>query len=59
MVGQIRAAGGVPVLVTSLTRRNFFDNGTINDALGPWANGKWSLGTLTRGHTQPVALTHV
>ncbi|KAI0747484.1 SGNH hydrolase [Fomes fomentarius] len=38
MVGQIRAAGGVPVLVTSLTRRNYFDNGTVNDALGPWAD---------------------
>ncbi|KAI0738820.1 SGNH hydrolase [Daedaleopsis nitida] len=38
MVGQIRAAGGVPVLVTSLTRRNFFDNGTVDDTLGPWAD---------------------
>ena len=39
MVDQIRASGGVPVLVTSLTRRNFFANGSVNDALGPWADG--------------------
>ncbi|KAI0687069.1 SGNH hydrolase [Earliella scabrosa] len=38
MVHDIRAAGGVPVLVTSLTRRNFFANGSVNDALGPWAD---------------------
>jgi len=38
MVQQIRALGGVPVLVTSLTRRNFNSDGTIDDALGPWAN---------------------
>jgi hypothetical protein len=43
MVGQIRAAGGEPVLVTSLTRRNFFANGTVNDTLGPWANGRSSV----------------
>jgi lysophospholipase L1-like esterase len=39
MVKQIRALGGEPVLVTSLTRRNFNPNGTIIDALGPWADG--------------------
>jgi lysophospholipase L1-like esterase len=38
MVQAIRAIGGEPILVTSLTRRNFFDNGTIDDALGPWAD---------------------
>ncbi|PPQ67495.1 hypothetical protein CVT25_006036 [Psilocybe cyanescens] len=38
MVKQIRALGGEPVLVTSLTRRSFNANGTIQDALGPWAN---------------------
>jgi hypothetical protein len=38
MVNQIRALGGEPVLVTSLTRRTFFDNGTIQDVLGPWAD---------------------
>ncbi|KAK7691088.1 hypothetical protein QCA50_006191 [Cerrena zonata] len=38
MVEQIRAISGEPVLVTSLTRRTFFSNGTINDALGPWAD---------------------
>ncbi|TDL25647.1 SGNH hydrolase [Rickenella mellea] len=38
MVNAIRAIKGEPVLVTSLSRRNFFPNGTINDALGPWAD---------------------
>ncbi|KAJ6531825.1 SGNH hydrolase-type esterase domain-containing protein, partial [Mycena capillaripes] len=38
MVNQIRALGAEPVLVTSLTRRTFFDNGTIQDLLGPWAD---------------------
>ncbi|KIK63043.1 carbohydrate esterase family 12 protein [Collybiopsis luxurians FD-317 M1] len=38
MVQQIRAVGAEPVLVTSLTRRNFNADGTIDDALGPWAN---------------------
>ncbi|KAG6879559.1 hypothetical protein C0992_001564 [Termitomyces sp. T32_za158] len=37
MVQQIRAAGGEPVLVTSLCRRNFSANGTVSDTLGPWA----------------------
>jgi hypothetical protein len=44
IAGQIRAAGGEPVLVTSLSRRNFFSNGTINDILGPWANGNCAPG---------------
>ncbi|KAK7033151.1 SGNH hydrolase [Favolaschia claudopus] len=38
MIDQIRSLGAEPVLVTSLTRRNFFDNGTIQDALAPWAD---------------------
>ncbi|KZV94253.1 SGNH hydrolase, partial [Exidia glandulosa HHB12029] len=37
MVDAIRAAKGEPVLVTSLTRRNFLSNGTVDDALEPWA----------------------
>ncbi|KAF7327847.1 Carbohydrate esterase family 12 protein [Mycena kentingensis (nom. inval.)] len=37
-VNQIRSLGGEPVLVTSLTRRTFDANGTISDALGPWAS---------------------
>lgn len=40
MVQQIRAIGGEPVLVTSLTRRSFNANGTVADTLGPWADGK-------------------
>lgn len=39
MIAQVRAAKGEPVLITSLTRRNFFSNGTVNDILGPWADG--------------------
>ncbi|KAG6842340.1 hypothetical protein C0991_010630 [Blastosporella zonata] len=43
MVQQIRGIGGVPVLVTSLTRRTFNADGTISDTLAPWANGtSWS-----------------
>ncbi|KAJ7170712.1 SGNH hydrolase [Mycena crocata] len=38
MVNQLRALGAEPVLVTSLTRRSFNANGTIQDALGPWAD---------------------
>ncbi|KAF9468054.1 SGNH hydrolase [Collybia nuda] len=38
MVQQIRAAGGEPVLVTSLTRRSFNADGTVADTLGPWAD---------------------
>jgi hypothetical protein len=40
-VDEVRAVGAEPILVTSLTRRNFnSDNQTLNDTLGPWANGK-------------------
>ncbi|KAJ7285024.1 SGNH hydrolase [Mycena rebaudengoi] len=38
MVNQIRSLGAEPILVTSLTRRSFNANGTIADALGPWAD---------------------
>ncbi|KAF8149901.1 SGNH hydrolase [Crassisporium funariophilum] len=38
MVKQIRAIGGEPVIVTSLTRRSFNANGTVADQLGPWAD---------------------
>ncbi|KAG8729875.1 hypothetical protein FRC12_020655 [Ceratobasidium sp. 428] len=38
-VDEIRGVGAEPILVTSLTRRNFnADNSTLNDTLGPWAN---------------------
>ncbi|KAK7050982.1 hypothetical protein VNI00_005094 [Paramarasmius palmivorus] len=38
MVQQIRSLGAEPILVTSLTRRSFNSDGTINDSLGPWAD---------------------
>ncbi|KAG7451189.1 SGNH hydrolase [Guyanagaster necrorhizus] len=38
MVQEIRALGAEPILVTSLTRRTFNDNGTIADTLQPWAD---------------------
>ena len=38
MVGDVREVGGEPVLVTSLTRRTFESNGTLQDLLGPWAD---------------------
>ncbi|KAI5803677.1 putative esterase [Geopyxis carbonaria] len=37
MVGEVTAAGGTPVLVTPLSRRNFNADGTIDDALSAWA----------------------
>lgn len=40
MIQQIRAVGGEPVMVTSLTRRSFNSDGTVADTLGPWADGK-------------------
>jgi len=42
MVVEIRGLGAEPVLVTSLTRRNFNSDGTIADTLGPWADGKYT-----------------
>ncbi|KAL0580973.1 hypothetical protein V5O48_001065 [Marasmius crinis-equi] len=38
MVQEIQALGAEPVLVTSLTRRNFHSDGSIDDILEPWAN---------------------
>ncbi|KAH7105308.1 SGNH hydrolase [Auriculariales sp. MPI-PUGE-AT-0066] len=38
MIDAIRAAGGLPILVTSLTRRSFNADGTIADTLQPWAD---------------------
>lgn len=43
MVQQVRAIGGEPVLVTSLTRRSFNTDGTVADTLGPWADGTISV----------------
>ena len=38
-VADIRAAGAEPVIVSSLTRRRFGDDGLIHSTLGPWAAG--------------------
>lgn len=38
-VTAIRAAGAKPVIVSSLTRRQFDDNGNIVSTLYPWAEG--------------------
>ncbi|KAF8919175.1 SGNH hydrolase [Mucidula mucida] len=38
MVQELRALGAEPVLVTSLTRRIFLDDGTIDDLLKDWAD---------------------
>ncbi|KDR76260.1 hypothetical protein GALMADRAFT_139984 [Galerina marginata CBS 339.88] len=37
IVQNVRTAGGEPVMVTSLTRRTFNSNGTIQDLLAPYA----------------------
>ncbi|KAG6908692.1 hypothetical protein DXG01_003706 [Tephrocybe rancida] len=50
MVQQIRAIGGVPVLVTSLTRRSFRANGTISDALALWADATISVAKQEKTH---------
>ncbi|KAF9485200.1 SGNH hydrolase [Pholiota conissans] len=50
MIGQIRSIGGEPVLVTSLTRRTFFANGTIQDALGPWADETIQISQQQKTH---------
>lgn len=40
-VDEVRGVGAEPILITSLTRRNFnADNVTLNDTLGPWAAGE-------------------
>ncbi|KAF8543734.1 GDSL-like Lipase/Acylhydrolase [Trichophaea hybrida] len=44
MVADVKSAGGIPVLVTPLSRRNFNPDGSIRDKLAPWA-----------GYTQAVA----
>ncbi len=38
-VADIRAAGAEPVIVSSLTRRNFDETGQLRPTLGPWAEG--------------------
>ncbi|KAJ7158731.1 SGNH hydrolase [Mycena filopes] len=50
MVNQLRALGAEPVLVTSLTRRTFFDNGTIQDLLAPWADETITIGQQLGTH---------
>ena len=37
MATDVISAGGYPILVTPLSRRNYFGNGTIDDILEPWA----------------------
>ena len=38
-VTDIRGAGAKPIIVSSLTRRNFDQQGCIQSTLGPWADG--------------------
>jgi pectinesterase len=38
-VTRIRATGAEPVIVSSLTRRNFDEAGELQPTLGPWAEG--------------------
>jgi lysophospholipase L1-like esterase len=46
-VEEVRAAGGKPVLVTPLTRRQFKDGKLIDD-LGPWADATRKVAAETR-----------
>jgi lysophospholipase L1-like esterase len=45
-VEEVRAAGGKPILVTPLTRRQFKD-GKLQDDLGPWAQAVRKVATET------------
>ena len=45
-VEEVRAAGGMPVLVTPLTRRQFKDGKLIDD-LGPWADAVKAVAAQT------------
>lgn len=52
MANEIKELGGHPVLITSLTRRNFVNGtDTIKDALADWAEG-----TSSRHGPQPFSL---
>ncbi|KAJ1567611.1 hypothetical protein HK096_009299, partial [Nowakowskiella sp. JEL0078] len=37
LANQVKSAGGIPVIVTSLTRRSFDSKGVLADTLQPWA----------------------
>ncbi|KAI5779597.1 SGNH hydrolase-type esterase domain-containing protein [Geopyxis carbonaria] len=54
MVDEVRAAGGTPVLVSSLSRRNFNSDGTVNDILAPWAG--YTLGVAAETGAASVDL---
>jgi hypothetical protein len=42
-VSDIRGLGAHPIILTPLSRRGFkSDNVTINDTLGPWADGEYA-----------------
>ncbi|EJD48508.1 SGNH hydrolase [Auricularia subglabra TFB-10046 SS5] len=59
MVDAIRAANGEPVLVTSLTRRNFFANGSVNDALEPWAEETLLIASQEGAHALDLHQTSI
>jgi hypothetical protein len=41
LISETRALGAYPVLITSVSRRNFVnDTNIILDKLGPWAEGQ-------------------
>ena len=46
-VEEARAAGMKPILVTSLTRRNFNEDGTLRDTLGPYAEATRAVAAET------------
>jgi lysophospholipase L1-like esterase len=53
-VDEVRAAGGVPVLMTPLTRRVFRD-GQLQDDLAPWAE---AMRTVARQRAVPLVDVH-
>ncbi|CAE6478126.1 unnamed protein product [Rhizoctonia solani] len=50
-VDEVRGVGAEPILITSLTRRNFnADNVTVNDTLGPWADATIAVSEEKQTH---------
>ncbi|RPB11009.1 SGNH hydrolase [Morchella conica CCBAS932] len=50
MVADVKERNGEPVLVTSLSRRNYNANGTIADTLAPWAGYAIEVAEETETH---------
>ncbi|KAI5838853.1 SGNH hydrolase-type esterase domain-containing protein [Morchella snyderi] len=50
MISDVKGRNGEPVIVTSLSRRNYNTNGTIADTLAPWAGYAIEVAEETETH---------